>query len=76
MARKDCPAFGKKCESCGMENHFTRVCERRSRSGHIGTDDEISNADYDDEIYESSDVHTESDGEGNISRVYAAKIKR
>ena len=76
MARKDCPAFGRKCESCGMENHFSRVCERRSRSGHIGTDDEYSNAESDDEIYASSDVYTESEGEGNTSRISAVKIKR
>ena len=29
MAREDCPAFGQKCNSCGIPNHFESVCFRR-----------------------------------------------
>jgi hypothetical protein len=61
MARKDCPAFGKKCHNCGMENHFTTVCERRSRLSHIGTDEEMSAEDTDDDISESSAAGSEGE---------------
>ena len=78
LARKDCPAFGKKCRNCGMENHFTHVCERRSRIGHIGTDDESSYTDTDDRGDESSGTewHTDSEYEESPSHHYAANVKR
>ena len=37
MARSDCPAWGKTCNSCKRPNHFDKVCERReSRSSYAG----------------------------------------
>ena len=36
MARHDCPAWGQKCKTCGKENHFEKVCERRSRASFAG----------------------------------------
>ena len=33
MARKDCPAFDKKCIACGTIGHFKAVCEKSSSSG-------------------------------------------
>jgi hypothetical protein len=61
-----------------MENHFTQVCERRSRIGHIGTDDERSNTDTDDRGDESSgtELHTDSEYEENPSYHYAASVKK
>jgi len=78
MARKECPAFGKKCHNCGMENHFTTVCERRSKINHIGTDDEFSTFETDDDISESSaaGLVTDSDGDDIPSHNYAADVKR
>ena len=29
---KKCPAFGKKCTKCGINNHFANVCRQSSRS--------------------------------------------
>ena len=40
FTREECPAFGETCNTCGLKNHFSKVCERRSRSGFAGTDDE------------------------------------
>ena len=43
MTRKDCPAFGQKCDNCGIDNHFAKVCEKRqSRSSRIYAMDELS----------------------------------
>eukprot|EP00794_Sanderia_malayensis_P017189 gene17189-18919_t len=29
MARKDCPAFNKTCNNCGIKGHFQAVCRKR-----------------------------------------------
>ena len=43
MTREDCPAFGKRCNSCGKDNHFASVCEqRKSRASFACTDDDTS----------------------------------
>lgn len=46
MARKDCPAWGQKCNACQKENHFEKVCERRSRASFAGRDTSGSEEDY------------------------------
>lgn len=46
MARKDCPAWGQKCNTCEGENHFSKVCERRSRASFAGDDTSGSEEDY------------------------------
>lgn len=38
MARKDCPAFNKTCNNCGIKGHFEAVCQKKadtSRSNAI-----------------------------------------
>jgi hypothetical protein len=32
LKKKPCPAKGKKCESCGLFNHFSKCC-RNSNAG-------------------------------------------
>ncbi len=32
--RNQCPAFGKSCCSCGIANHFTKVCMKRGQNTH------------------------------------------
>jgi len=46
MARKDCPAWGQKCNACQKENHFEKVCEKRSRASFAGGDTSGSEEDY------------------------------
>lgn len=36
MARQDCPAWGQQCKTCGKDNHFEKVCEKRSRASFAG----------------------------------------
>ena len=45
LTREECPAFGQTCNECGIKNHFSKVCRRRSRSNYAGTDDETSGSD-------------------------------
>lgn len=44
MARKDCPAFNKTCNNCGIKGHFQTVCQKKvnttSRSNAI-TEEEM-----------------------------------
>jgi hypothetical protein len=48
LTREECPAFGETCNTCGLKNHFSKVCQRRSRSGFVGTDEEyLSGSDTD-----------------------------
>lgn len=38
MARKDCPAFKKSCDSCGIKGHFKAVCRKsqaRAAPSHV-----------------------------------------
>ncbi|CAM1293670.1 Uncharacterised protein r2_g276 [Pycnogonum litorale] len=30
--KRECPAFGKKCRTCGILNHFSQVCKQRTKS--------------------------------------------
>ena len=68
MSRVDCPAFGKPCDKCGIENHFASVCEqRRSRASFAqtegDTDDygETSQDEY--QTDEEDEYHTVDDEE-------------
>lgn len=39
--RKDCPAFGQKCNTCKKENHFSKVCmKRKTRASYARSGDE------------------------------------
>ena len=48
MSRRDCPAFGEECRSCGRENHFANVCERKSKSALATEAEEESEEEMDD----------------------------
>ena len=69
MFRTDCPAFGKKCTSCGKEDHFASVCEQRnSRVNFVRHDDdtppgETSDEDHEYDGGESSDEDVHEMGE-------------
>ena len=48
MSRKDCPAYDKKCDSCGILGHFKSVCEKSSHSRASGNNtSESEEDDYD-----------------------------
>lgn len=34
---KDCPAWGKSCEKCGVKNHFARVCRGLTKQQQVST---------------------------------------
>ena len=64
MSRVDCPAFGKNCNKCGIENHLASVCEqRRSRASFAHTEGDTD--DYDetslDENCQTDHVESEVD---------------
>ena len=69
MTREDCPAFGKRCNSCGKDNHFASVCEqRKSRASFACTDDDTS---PEETSADESDRH-ESDAEEEPAFHFAA----
>lgn len=82
LTREECPAFGKTCNICGIKNHFSKVCRRRSRSNFAGTDDdeytasgsetEVSECNYSgrDEEYD-----TDFENECTESRHFAARTQ-
>ena len=76
MARRDCPAMGKKCDSCGMENHFTKVCERRSRSSLMRSDDDTPFEDTEDEQSSAGEYFSESGNEESPCHHFAARVRR
>jgi len=56
MLRSDCPAFGKKCNSCGKEDHFASVCEQRKlRVYFVRNEDDTTPGDTSDEEHEYDD---------------------
>ena len=71
MFRTDCPAYNKKCDNCGKENHFSEVCEQRKRyranfarndddttAGETSDEDEY---DYDCDASDANDTEPESE---------------
>ena len=43
MARKNCPAFGKPCDTCGIKGHFKSVCKKgQARAAPAHADEEFS----------------------------------
>ena len=46
FGKKNCPAFGKSCNNCGLKNHFERMCRRRKMKKVAYTEVEEN---YDDE---------------------------
>ena len=33
--KEDCPAWGKSCSKCGMQNHFAVKCRKKLRDRHF-----------------------------------------
>ena len=64
MFRHDCPAYGQKCSSCGYEDHFASVCEkRRSAANFVRYEDDTpagetsdEEREYDDEEFSDDDA--------------------
>ena len=69
LARRDCPAFGEKCNYCGMMNHYEAVCDKRKSNAYF------IKCDVDDTSDESSSSDEESydgDSDNSYSHNYAA----
>ena len=32
--KTSCPAYGKSCRNCGIQNHFAKVCQKKKRNGN------------------------------------------
>ena len=78
LNRRDCPAFGKRCRSCGMMNHFSMVCEQRSTNAYFmfgdadDTGDETSYYPTEDEC-ESCAYTSDEEDAGDTSQSLAAR---
>ena len=61
--RKQCPAFGKTCKSCGKKNHFAKKCRSRgqSQSGSTGSKKSFK--------YREVNVDQESSNDGQIDQI-------
>ena len=61
--RKQCPAFGKTCKSCGKKNHFAKKCHSRvqSQSGSTGSKKLFQ--------YREVNVDKESSDDGQIDEI-------
>ena len=64
MFRTDCPAYNKKCNNCGKEDHFAEVCEQRKRhrANFVRNDDDTSPGETsgEDEEYEYDCDHSDT----------------
>jgi hypothetical protein len=50
LNRNECPAFGKTCDACGMENHFKKVCGKRlSQAGFLKMNDDKTGSEMSEE---------------------------
>ena len=59
-----------------MENHFTKVCEQRSRSSLMRADDDTPFEDTEDEQSSASEYISESENEESPYHHFAARVKR
>lgn len=81
LSREECPAFGQTCHECGLKNHFSKVCRRRSRSNYAGTDDDYITSGSDTEVSECNYSGRENDDEQGYeeecteSRILATKAQ-
>jgi hypothetical protein len=68
MFRTDCPAFGKKCNNCGKENHYSSVCEqRKSRANFVRRDDDTTPGETSDEEHEYDDEDEFAEAEMDVA---------
>ena len=66
MARKDCPAFRKPCDSCGIKGHFKAVCRKsQARAAPAQDNEEQTDSEYE-------DVLEEIDSQASSSFAFAA----
>ena len=66
LTRQECPANGKKCDSCGLENHFSKVCSRRStRASFVIMEDDTSGSEY--ETSDQSEYEDDTDVEAEVT---------
>ena len=53
MARKDCPAFRKLCDTCGIKGHFKSVCKKsQARAAPAQDNEEQTDSEYEDVLEE------------------------
>ena len=79
MFRTDCPAFGKKCKSCGKEDHFAEVCEQRKfHANFVRNDDDTTpgeTSESEDECYDHVEEFEDSDASEHVSRNVATTLR-
>ena len=61
-----CPAWGKTCNSCGVQNHFSSACRRPKRGTAYNIEAENSNYDTEDATMSALIAHVNFDMEGKI----------
>jgi len=74
LERKECPAFGKKCDTCGKDNHFSKVCERRSRASYAKAEGDTSHSEESETESEFAD-HSDFDDTIEDSYSYSAQVQ-
>ena len=45
--REQCPAYGKACRSCGISNHFSKVCQASSKTKKVNALEDVEQGDTD-----------------------------
>ena len=68
--RNKCPARGKKCNNCGIENHFAKVCRKpKDPSSYPKTKPRVNNVEKDDQIDDVNQIlaYFDPDLESNYS---------
>lgn len=63
--RRNCPAYGKKCDKCGKLNHFAKVCRTKTkkRTDEVNTESERESEEEKSKLSEEANATEETDGE-------------
>jgi len=78
LVRSECPAFGKTCDVCGIENHFKRVCSKRqSRASYAKMEDDTtgSSESSEDEFADIENTDTENEEAAGQSYYFSARAE-
>ena len=60
--RNRCPARGKKCNNCGIENHFAKVCRKpKDPNSYPKPKPRVNNVEKDDQVEEVNQISVDFD---------------